>query len=206
MRLVGIDLAGSEKRPTGFCIMDSKLSTRTMILHTTKEILSQTVSVHPDIVSIDAPLSLPKGRKSLAAKYRNGPHFRACDLELRRMKIRFFPVTLGPMRTLTRRGIRLRKILEAHGVRVIEGYPGGVQDVLGMPRKNEGLEKLREALILYGCSGDVAKPGVTHHELDAVTCSLVGKMVLDGNYLAIGDPHEGLLYLPKPMVDQTISS
>src|SRR5215831_12969844 len=186
--------------------MDAKLSTQTMILHTTKEILSQTASVHPDIVSIDAPLSLPKGRKSLAARYRNGPHFRSCDLELRRMKIPFFPVTLGPMRSLTRRGIRLRKIIEAQGVRVIEGYPGGVQDVLGMPRKSKGLERLREALIRYGCAGDVTKPGVTHHELDAVTCSLVGKLVLDGNYLAIGDPDEGLMYLPRPIVDQTISS
>ena len=39
----------------------------------------------PDVVSIDAPLFLPKGRKSL--EQRGPPHLRACDRELLRMKI-----------------------------------------------------------------------------------------------------------------------
>jgi predicted RNase H-like nuclease len=34
-------------------------------------------------------------------------------------------------------------------------------------------------------------------ELDAVTCALVGIMYLKGEYLAIGDPDEMLMILPK---------
>jgi hypothetical protein len=44
------------------------------------------------------------------------------------------------MRKLTSRGIRLREILEAKGFCVIEVYPGGAQDVLGLARKQRGLK------------------------------------------------------------------
>ncbi|MEK6919445.1 MAG: DUF429 domain-containing protein, partial [Thermoproteota archaeon] len=131
MRVIGLDHAGSVKRTTGFCLLDN-LRASTSALHADQEIISKTVSARPDVVSIDAPLSLPRGRRSLS--HRGPPHFRACDLELRRMKIKFFPITLGPMRMLTRRGMKLRKILEAKGLDVIESYPGSIQDILGMPR------------------------------------------------------------------------
>ena len=36
------------------------------------------------------------------------------------------------------------------------------------------------------------------HELDAVTCAIVGKLYLEGEFIAIGDPSEMLMILPKP--------
>ncbi len=45
--------------------------------------------------------------------------------------------------------------------------------------------------------GDVHKSKITHDELDAITSALVGKTFLEENYLAIGDPEEGLMILPK---------
>jgi len=194
MRVVGIDLAGVEKRETGFCVLDEYLNSKTFVLFTDEEIIKEVEKVKPDIVSIDAPLAIPKGRKSLSD--RKGPHLRECDRELLRMKIKFFPVTLGPMRKLTRRGINLRKTLEKKGFKVIESFPGSIQDILGMPRKQKGLEKLRKSLIKYGFKGDV-KTAKTDHELDAICSALVGKMYLEGDYLAIGDPKEMLMILPK---------
>jgi len=194
LRVVGLDLAGSKNRTTGFCLMDENLYVRTKPLHTDKEIQSETVGQEPEVVSIDAPLSLPRGRKSLSHK--GPPHFRACDLELRKMKIRFFPVTLGPMRMLTARGMKMKRIFESEGLKVIESYPGSIQDILGMPRKQAGLEKLRTALTQYGVKGDVGRADITHDELDGITSALVGKMYLEGTYLAIGDPEEGLMILP----------
>jgi predicted nuclease with RNAse H fold len=114
-----------------------------------------------------------------------------------RMKIKFFPISLGPMRKLTARGMALRSRFEARGLRVIESFPGAIQDVLGMPRKQRGLEKLREALLEYGIKGDVIKEGITDDELDAVTSAIVGRLYLEGNYLAIGDSDEGLMILPR---------
>ena len=164
MQIVGIDLAGSEKRDTGFCKMSSSLMCETEPLHSTKEIIEKTLEAKPDIISIDAPLCLPKGRKSL--EDRNAPHLRECDRALLRMHIRFFPITLGPMRMLTARGILLKKVFEKKGFEVIESFPGAAQDVLGIPRKQKGLEKLRKGLIKFGVKGDVRKKDITHDELD----------------------------------------
>lgn len=195
MKVVGIDLAGSEKQITGFCSMDENLNCKTLATHSDKEIIEETLKINPDIISIDAPLCIPKGRKSLDQK--GPPHLRACDRELQRMKIKFFPITLGPMRKLTQRGIKLKEFFENKGYKVIESFPGSIQDMLDIPRKQDGVEKLREALINYGFKGDVSKEKITDDELDAITSALVGKLFLENNYLAIGNPDEGLMILPK---------
>ena len=202
MKAVGIDLAGVEPRPTGFCTLDKKLNAATCLLHSDKQIIKMIEQTSPDVVSIDAPLALPADRPSLSARYRNRSHLRECDKALLKMGIRFFPVTLGPMRKLTRRGIKLRKILEDKGFRVIESYPGAAQDLLEMPRKQKGLEKLRQALIRYGIKGDFEKKTVSDHELDAITSALVGLLYLEGNYVAIGDPEEALMILPKTKAEK----
>lgn len=193
--IVGIDLAGSEKRPTGFCCLDG-MNVKCCLVYKDKEIVKNVLVAHPDIVAVDAPLALPKGRKSLEEKC--DKHLRACDRELLRMKIKFFPITLGPMRMLTRRGMKLKKLLERRGLKVIETYPGAVQDLLKIPRKQAGLEKLRKSLIKMGFKGDVENKNITGDELDAITCAIAGKAYLEGNYIAIGDPEEIMMILPKP--------
>jgi len=194
MKVVGIDLAGVESRPTGFCILDG-LYASCSVMHTNGEIVAavRAVKPKPGVVAVDAPLGLPKGRKSI--EQRNAVHLRACDRELLRMGIKFFPITLGPMRKLTARGMRLRRKLEAEGFEVVETYPGAAQDILEIPRKQYGLDKLLEGLRKFGMRGLSVRMG--GDELDAATCALVGKMYADGNYSAIGDPEEILMILPK---------
>lgn len=193
MKAIGIDLAGVESRPTGLCIMDDLLGARTTLLYTDDEILNYTLECEPGVVAIDAPLALPRGRKSLTRKSKI--HLRECDRELLRMGIKFFPLTLGPMRHLTERGIRLRAELEKKGLVVIETYPGAAQDILHIPRKGRGLEGLAQGLLQTGIRGVDAD--LTGDELDAVTCALVGIFYLKGKYRAIGDPDEILMILPK---------
>jgi hypothetical protein len=193
MKAIGIDLAGVESRPTGLCIMDDALRSGSCLLYTDNEILDKTLRCAPGVVAIDAPLALPRGRESLTK--RSNIHLRECDRELLRMRIKFFPLTLGPMRQLTERGMRLRAELEKKGLTVIETYPGAVQDILYIPRKGKGLEKLAKGLGLAGIRGlDI---GLTGDELDAATCALVGILYLRGNYRAIGDPDEMLMILPQ---------
>src|SRR3989454_9946375 len=162
--------------------MDQRLSCRTKVLYADEEVIRETMSERPDVVSIDAPLFLPKGRGSLEVK--GPPHFRACDRELLRMKIRFFPISLGPMRKLTEGGMRLRSAFEGSGLRVIESFPGAIQDMLGMPRKQEGLEKLRRALIVYGAGVEVDRNDLTGGEFGAITCRVVRKMLPEGDFSA----------------------
>ena len=193
MKSAGVDLAGVESRPTGFSVMDEDLSCSACILHNDTEILDHVADAGVSVVAIDAPLALPRGRQSL--EVRNNVHLRECDRELLRMKIKFFPLTLGPMRQLTQRGMRLKAALEQRGLQVIETYPGAAQDILGIPRKGKGLDKLSAGL--RGAGVSCPDRPMTGDELDAVTCALVGVLYLQGNHLAIGDPDELLMILPK---------
>jgi len=191
MLIVGLDLAGVESRPTGFCVL-ADMKAETSLIHTDKEILRKIKESRPSVVAIDAPLSLPPGRKSV--EERTGVHLRECDRELLKRGIKFFPVTLGPMRKLTNRGINLRHILEAEGFIAIEAYPGGAQDVLGVPRKQKGIAKLKAGLESLGIKG--LKSQISDHELDAATCAYVGKLFLEGGAVTYGASNEGIV-MPK---------
>ena len=160
-RSLGLDLAGSENRPTGFCMLEG-MRAEASTVRAGDEILARISKVKPEVVAVDAPLSLPEGRKSI--EQRTSVHLRECDRELQRRGIKFFPVTLGPMRTLTARGMRLKKALEGQ-FQVIEVYPGGAQDVLGIPRKQKGFENLRKGLERLGIEG--LNCGMNDHELFA---------------------------------------
>jgi hypothetical protein len=190
--VVGIDLAGVSRRPTGACSL-REFESSTELLFEDRDILDYVRRSKPDLVAIDAPLNLPPGRRSI--EDRNGAHFRPCDLELRRHKIPFFPITLGPMRALTVRGIGLRRLLEKEGFQVVEIYPGGAQDVWGIPRARHDLRKLRQGLIRLGVKG-LAKD-VSEHELDAVSGALVGVQFLKGKARVFGDFRTGAIIMPQ---------
>ena len=191
MSIVGLDLAGVETRPTGFCLLVN-MNVETCLVYTDKEILKKTVESKPRVVAIDAPLCLPPGRKTIDE--RTNIHLRESDRELLKMGIKLFPITLGPMRKLTTRGIGLKNAFETQGLTVIEAYPGGAQDVLGIPRKQKGLDKLRFGLEKLGIVGLNEK--MSDHELDAVTCAYVGKLFLDGKAVAYGEPNQAIV-MPK---------
>jgi hypothetical protein len=191
MSIVGLDLAGVESRPTGLCILKG-MKAETSLVYKDEEVLKRIEESKPRIVAIDAPLSLPAGRESI--EQRTNVHLRECDKELLRRGIKFFPITLGPMRKLTSRGINLRGILENKHLRVIEVYPGGAQDILGISRKQQGLKRLRAGLEKVGVRG--LNNRMSDHELDAVTCALVGKLLLEGKSVTYGASEQAIV-MPK---------
>ncbi len=161
----------------------------TSLVYTNEEMVRKTEESKAKIVAIDAPLSLPTGRKSI--EQRTKVHLRECDKELLKRGIKFFPVTLGPMRKLTTRGMTLRETLESKHFKVIEVYPGGAQDILRIPRKQHGLQELRAGLEEYGIKG--LNDTMTDHELDAVTCALVGKLYLEGKTITYGTRKQAII-------------
>jgi predicted nuclease with RNAse H fold len=193
MSIIGLDLAGVETRPTGICAL-TRMKAVTSVVYTDEEIVKRVEDGKPKIVAIDAPLSLPAGRKSIEQK--TNIHLRECDKELVQKGIKFFPITLGPMRKLTARGINLRKILEKKQLSVIEVYPGGAQDILEIPRKQQGLERLRTGLEKLGVKG--LNNRMNDHELDAVTCALVGKLWLERKAVIYGTPEQAII-MPKEL-------
>src|SRR5579875_3669393 len=105
MLSIGIDLAGSKLRNTGFCCMRDDMCVKTYILKSDEEILRSILNANPDIVSVDAPLSLPQGRPNLETK--GPPHLRACDKELIRLGMGFLGLGLGGVGVLAGGGVGL---------------------------------------------------------------------------------------------------
>jgi len=192
-KVVGIDLAGSPQRNTGICTLVGHRITRFATLRPDEEIFEFIDAHKPDLVAIDAPLNLPPGRKTI--EDRNGEHFRPCDRELLKRGIRFFPITLGPMRSLTSRGIALKKKLAKQGYRVIEIYPGAAQDIWKINRKQGALNKLRKGLKKLGVKG--LEKSMNGDELDAVTGAVVGKLFLQGKAEVLGNFRQGAIVIPK---------
>ncbi len=192
--VVGVDLSGSPGRNTGICLLKGMTVASFATLHTDDEILAFIDQARPDLVAIDAPLSLPPGRRSI--EERTGEHFRSCDRELLKRGIRFFPITLGPMRSLTTRGIRLKETLVQRGYEVIEIYPGAAQDVWKIARKQGGLLKLWSGLEKLGLKK--LTKNMNGDELDAVTGALVGRLYLKGEAEVLGTLSEGAIIVPKP--------
>jgi len=186
----GIDLAGSEKRITGIAFLNENLEVFTQSLYSNEEILKEIEKYKPTIIAIDAPLSLPKGRKDIEEKNEN--HYRKCDLELRKYKIRFFPITLGPMRMLTKRGIFLKNILEEKGYRVIETFPGAFYDIFRLKRKdkNEILKFFEKILKIKNKVNNL-------HEADAITCAYIAYLFYENKAIEIGDKEEGTIVIPN---------
>lgn len=223
--VVGIDLVASEKRSSGYCVLRGNVA-QTQRLKTDEEMIDAALSAGATLVSIDSPLGIPHGRTSFWDDDPMREQFgitRECERLLKQRGISVYPCLIPSMQKLTQRGMTLAEKFKACGVEVIEGYPGGTQDVLSIPRKQAGLGDLIEGLKEFGLTGDfeyrefqqpgegykknvsstgkkldsAQLPKITHDELDAVTSALVGLFYLCGKYEALGNTEEGLLILPS---------
>lgn len=197
-KIIGIDLTGSESRPTGWCTLRGS-EAETLRICTDEEMLARVLAERPALISIDSPLSIPFGRSSVEDSDPGREQYgimRRCERELKRRGINVYPCLLPSMQGLTRRGMRLAERFRAVGVPVIESYPGAAQDIMAIPRKGAGLEYLRQGLADFGIRGSFVDNPVSHDELDAITSALVGSFFLSGRYEALRGPTEGALIIP----------
>lgn len=197
-RIVGIDLTGSEARPTGWCLLEGSHA-RTRSISSDEDLLAATSESRPDLVSIDSPLCLPEGRLTVYDSDPGRDRFgimRLSERELKRRGINVYPCLLPSMQKLTARGIRLAGILRERGIPVIESYPGAAQDIMRIPRKGAGIEWLQLGLSDFGITGDFQSQKVTHDELDAITSALVGTFHMAGLSEALGSEAETPLIIP----------
>lgn len=203
LRVVGIDLTGSERRPTGWCSL-AGIDAETRLLKSDEEILQATLDAKPDLVSIDSPLSLPTGRDCVSDNDPARPSAgitRYCERELKRRGVNVYPCLIQSMQQLTARGMKLAEKLRAVGVPVIESYPGAAQDIIGLPRKGESLDLLKRGLSGFGVRGEFQSQKVSHDEIDAITSAVVGVFFWAGRFEALGNSQEDYLIVPDLRVD-----
>jgi len=197
LKILGIDLAGKEDRNTGVCTLLGTAAV-TKILHRDADILDYVFSEKPDMVSIDAPLSLPEGRASVSDDdpVRKAGIMRYCERVLKRRGVNVYPALIQSMQALTKRGIDLAEKLRRNGIPVIECFPGAAQDIIQIPRKKTDLSCLKTGLSRFGVHGDYETKPVLHDELDAITAAIVGQFFVSGLYEAIGNAAENYLIVP----------
>ena len=85
--------------------------------------------------------------------------------------------------------------MEDNGVQVVEIYPGGAQDVWGIPRAKHDMQGLRTGLVRMGIRGLLED--CSDHELDAATAALVGRLYLQGEAEVYGDFSSGAIVMPR---------
>jgi len=158
--VVGIDLAGTSKNPTGWTLWRNK-TVSACHFYTNNEIIRKSVTPKPTIIAIDAPLSLPtKGM------------MRKADVQMHKLGYPVFPPRFPAMEKLTLRAIEIsRKIIKA-GFNIIEVHPTSTRKALKMPLKD--WSKVQKVFLSMGLEGDIRTPTLSPHELDAVTAALTG--------------------------------
>ena len=192
-RVVGIDLTAGDKA-TGLAVLDGSV-VETCSLVSDDQIIEFIKERSPGIVSIDSPLGLPGGGTSIDPV---AGIVRVAEYDLASIGIPAYPALIDSMQNLTLRGIRLRHAIEQlpHAPRVIESYPGAAQDILCIPRKQKGLDLLRNGLRRMGLKGDGLETR-SHDEMDAVTSAIVARYFQSGLFEPMGIPSEAQLIVPK---------
>ncbi len=185
-KIIGIDYGARFSGKTVISISDGE----SLIFHrpevkqdADRFVLDFLADCRPNVVAIDAPLSLPK------AFFGDGMDhmYRQCDRELGAMS----PMFLGG---LTARAIQLCKS-HPHST-WIETYPSHhVRQLLGIKKKTK--DSLIEAIGLMEtiCSVTFGRKPADWHELDASMCWYTARRFLQNECQVIGSKSEGLIYL-----------
>jgi predicted nuclease with RNAse H fold len=186
----GVDLSASPKKKSAYAVLYEDLTCVTGFFKHDDELVEKVEKYSPEVVGIDAPLSFPqKG------------YYRLCEKALRRLGIRAFSPIFEGMRSLTLRAIQLRSKLEKRGYEVIEIYPGGTQDMLGLPRKNKSREKLYLGLRSLGLRFPESRNGDL---LDAVTAALTVFAYKKEEYILVSSSDGCRLVLASPSLKEAL--
>lgn len=182
MKFIGIDLAGSPKNDTGFCILEvtgEDKSLTVTILHSDSEILEKIKKNKSDLIAIDAPLTY------------EGIN-RECDSILRDYGA--LPVTLRGMEVLAKRGAGIAGELRKQGRKYIEVHAKATGKILGFYDTDE--RSMQRKLLSAGLSGDLEKRMLSKDELDAVFAALTAYLHCDGKSEEVGDAN-GKITIPR---------
>jgi predicted nuclease with RNAse H fold len=206
----GIDLTSTEAKPSACLGLDSRSQLVYIGFLTKNRDMVVLLSFYsPQVIAIDAPLSLPIGLCCLEESCPCKPKFprknRQCDQELRRQGIPCYPTTKKTfIKDLIYRGIELKTSI-GHGLKqasqVIEVYPFASKVRLfgtTMPRKTtkQGIGFLRDKLgnILPGLEPYL---DMFDHDLcDAAVAAYTGLLYHQNRAEALGDCEEGLIFVP----------
>ena len=154
-------------------------------------IMNEILHIDPDIILIDAPLSIPGVYKHINgyADY----FFRKCDSEMKASS----PMFMGG---LTARAIGLKKQLNDFGFQVFETYPRKTLELLSLPVQiyKHGLADLEWMLDIFMKTVSITlnkKLITTWHHFDSLLAFFSGLRYISQESKVFGKADEGLVYV-----------
>jgi predicted nuclease with RNAse H fold len=206
----GIDLTSTEAKPSACLGLDSESQLVYFgFLIENRDIIALLNFYSPQVIAIDAPLSLPLGLCCLEESCPCQPKFprknRQCDQELRQQGIPCYPTSKKTfIKDLIYRGIELKTSIGREAKQagqVIEVYPFASKVRLfgkTVPRKTtkQGMSFLRDKL------GEILpslKPylDMFDHDLcDAAMAAYTALLYHQNRVEALGNSEEGLIFIP----------
>ena len=203
-------MTSTESKPTACLGLDSKSQLVYLGFLTSNRAIVAVLNLYsPQVIGIDAPLSLPLGLCCLEEDCPCKPRFprknRQCDQELRREGIPCYPTSKKTfIKSLIYRGIELKTSIgrEVKQVgEVIEVYPFASKVRLfgkTVPRKTteQGMSFIREKLgdILPGLKPYLEMCG--HDLCDAAVAAYTALLYHQNRVEALGSSEEGLIFIP----------
>lgn len=178
-RILGLDLSGSPKNPTGYAIVINGSLVEYGIVHGDDEIEYIVRKLRPHIVVIDSPLYMSKG-------------FREVDKEMIKRGFKLLPPSWKGMRKLVFRALKIKSYCERRGIKVLETHPRSAL-------KNTGLNNIRDALSKYVDLGDVSLEKLSKDVLDAIVCAVVGWAYVNRD-VEVVSAKDGKIFLLKKTV------
>jgi predicted nuclease with RNAse H fold len=207
----GIDLTSTETKPSACLGLDDTLQLVYLgFLVENSDIIALMNFYSPEVIAIDAPLSLPLGLCCLEENCSCQPQFptrknRQCDQKLRQQGIPCYPTSKKTfIKDLIVRGMKLKTAI-ANEVKqpgqVIEVYPYASKVRLfgkTMPKKTtpQGIAFLKERLgdILPALRPYLA--GFDHDLCDAAIAAYTAFLYSRNMVDALGNSEEGLIFIP----------
>jgi len=205
---IGIDLTAGQ-RPSSLAALAGAAHLLAQGEALTDADIRAWVATYPAVVAaIDAPLSLPLGLCCLEASCDCRPvgpgsyGGRACERALSRLGIGcYYTTKRSIIKAMVYRAIALKAALEADGHRVIEVYPHASRVRLfgKLPKKSTAAGRATTQQGLMTLASGLPSPDddlLGHDALDAALAAYTGWLFARGQAVALGDPGEGLLYIP----------
>jgi predicted nuclease with RNAse H fold len=203
---IGIDLTAGQ-RPSSLAALDEAPH---LLAHgealTNADIREWITAYSTTVVAIDAPLGLPLGLCCLEPSCDCQPagpgSGRACERALSKLGIGcYYTTKRSIIKTMVIRAITLKAALEADGHSVIEIYPHASRVRLfgKLPKKTTPDGRSATQCKLMHLVSGLPSPEddlLNHDALDAVLAAYTGWLFGQGRALPLGDPAEGLLYVP----------
>ncbi|MGQ4891742.1 MAG: DUF429 domain-containing protein [Candidatus Njordarchaeia archaeon] len=186
--VVGIDLSGSDRRPSTLAMLDSNQNLFIYNFQHLKEIIGFVIEKSPKAIAIDAPFQLP-----------NRGAFRECDRKMKKIGVKPLPPIWDSMKKLVYRAREILEKLDKSYI-IVETFPTGALNLLKMKNIKDRKTQMGvfNRIVEAYKFKLVTKVFFVKDVLDATLCAIAALNYIRGwGYIEIKDDEGCRIVIPK---------